>query len=174
MAGSLNRVQLIGNLGRDPDIKTFANGNKVANFSVACAESWKDRTTGEKKEKTEWVNVAVFGDGLIRVIEQYVHKGSKIFVEGKLQTRKWQDNSGNDRYSTEVVIQGFGGQIILLDSKRDGGGGQQGGGGGYDDGGGWGGGGSSGAAPSGSAGAGNRPGRFGQAFDSDLDDDVPF
>ena len=122
MAGSLNRVQLIGNCGRDPEIKSFQNGNRVANFSVACGESWTDKATGEKKEKTEWVNIAVFNDGLIGVVEKYVRKGSKLFVEGKFQTRKYQDQSGADRYVTEVVIQNFGGQIILLgDPKGDGG-----------------------------------------------------
>ena len=118
MAGSLNRVQLIGNLGRDPEVRTFNNGNKVCNFSVACSESWKDRNTGERREKTEWVNVAIFSEGLVRVCEQYLRKGSKVYVEGKFQTRKWQDQSGQDRYSTEVVIQGFGGQILML-SKSD-------------------------------------------------------
>ena len=119
MAGSLNRVQLIGNLGRDPEVRSFQNGGKVCNFSVACSESWKDRNTGERQEKTEWVNVAVFSEGLVRVCEQYLRKGSKVYVEGKFQTRKWQDQNGNDRYTTEVVIQGFGGQILMLGGKTN-------------------------------------------------------
>lgn len=120
MAGSLNRVQLIGHVGKDPEIRSFTNGNRVANFSIACSESWIDKSTGEKKEKTEWVNVAVFNDGLIGVVERYVKKGSKLFVEGKFQTRKYEKD-GRDHYSTEVVIQNFGGQIILLgDPKSDG------------------------------------------------------
>jgi single-strand DNA-binding protein len=119
---SLNRVQLIGNCGRDPEIKSFNNGNRVANFSIACSESWTDKSTGEKKEKVEWINVAVFNDGLIGIVERYVKKGSKIFVEGKYQTRKYEKD-GRDHYATEVVIQHFGGQIILLgDPKGDDGG----------------------------------------------------
>lgn len=113
MAGSLNRVQLIGNVGKDPEIKSFSNGNRVANFSIACSETWTDKSSGEKKEKVEWINVAVFNDGLIGVVDRYVKKGSKIFVEGKYQTRKYEKD-GRDYYSTEVVIQNFGGQIILL------------------------------------------------------------
>lgn len=165
MAGSLNRVQLIGNLGRDPEVRTFSNGNKVCNFSVACSESWKDRNTGERREKTEWVNVAIFSEGLIRVCEQYLRKGSKVYVEGKFQTRKWQDQSGQDRYSTEVVIQGFGGQLIML-SKQDGGisGGSSGGGYGND---------SSGYGDSGTSG-GYSGGGSGGGAGSDLDDEIPF
>ena len=161
MAGSLNRVQLIGNLGRDPEVRSFQNGGKVCNFSVACSESWKDRSTGERREKTEWVNVAVFSEGLVRVCEQYLRKGSKVYVEGKLQTRKWQDQNGNDRYTTEVVIQGFGGQILMLGGKsNDQGGGDYGGsGGGYSD--------NSGTSGGSGYGAGGRLG-------SDLDDEIPF
>ncbi len=122
MAGSLNKVQIIGHLGKDPEVRAFQDGNKVCNFSVACTESWRDKNSGEKKERTEWVNVSVFQAGLIGVLEQYVRKGSKIYVEGKLQTRKWQDQNGNDRWSTEVVVQGFGGQIILLGESKGGGG----------------------------------------------------
>lgn len=165
MAGSLNRVQLIGNLGRDPEVRTFNNGNKVCNFSVACSESWKDRSTGERREKTEWVNVAIFSEGLIRVCEQYLRKGSKVYVEGKFQTRKWQDQSGQDRYSTEVVIQGFGGQLIML-SKQDGGssGGSRGGGYGND---------SGGYGDSGTSG-GYSGGGSGGGAGSDLDDEILF
>ena len=128
MAGSLNRVMLIGNLGADPEIRTFNNGGKVCNLRIATAERWKDKNTGETKEKTEWHQVAIFNEGLVRVCEQYLRKGAKVFVEGQLQTRKWQDQSGNDRYSTEVVLQGFNGTLTMLDGKPgDGGntGGQQ-------------------------------------------------
>jgi single-strand DNA-binding protein len=117
MAGSMNRVTLIGNVGKDPEIKSFQNGGKVVNLSIATSETWKDKATGERKEKTEWHNVAVFQDGLTGIVEQYVRKGSKIMIEGKLQTRKWQDQAGNDRYSTEIVLQGPGAVIILLDGK---------------------------------------------------------
>jgi single-strand DNA-binding protein len=120
MAG-LNKVQCIGNLGRDPEIRRTQSGDGVANFSVAVTETWKDKQTGERREKTEWINIVVFGDGLVRVVEQYLKKGSRCYVEGKIQTRKWQDKDGRDRYTTEVVVQGFGGQILLLDSKDSGG-----------------------------------------------------
>ena len=117
MAGSLNRVTLIGNLGKDPEIRSMQNGNRVASFSLAVSETWKDRS-GERREKTEWVPVVIFSDGLVGVVEQYLRKGSKCLVEGKFQTRKWQDQSGADRYMTEVVVQQFGGTLILLDGKR--------------------------------------------------------
>lgn len=119
MAGSLNRVSLIGHVGKAPEIRTMNSGDRSCNFSIATSESWTDKQSGEKKEKTEWHNVSVFNDGLVKVIENYVEKGSKLFVEGALQTRKWTDKEGNDRYSTEVVIQKFGGQLILLSSKSD-------------------------------------------------------
>ena len=112
---SLNKVMLIGNLGADPEIRSFQNGGKVANLRIATSERWKDKNTGEMQERTEWHTVAIFSDGLVNVVERYLRKGSKVFVEGKLQTRKWQDQSGNDRYSTEVVIQGFGGTLEMLD-----------------------------------------------------------
>lgn len=118
---SLNKVQIIGNLGRDPETRTFQNGGKVCNLRVACSESWKDKSTGERKESTEWVSVAIFQEGLVRVAEQYLRKGSKVYIEGKLQTRKYQDQSGADRYSTEVVLQGFGGSLIMLDGNQGGG-----------------------------------------------------
>ena len=118
---SLNKVQLIGNVGADPEIKSFQNGSRVANLRVATSEKWKDKTTGEAKEKTEWHSVAIFNDGLVGIIERFVKKGSKLYIEGQLQTRKWQDASGNDRYSTEVVLQGFGGSIVLLDGAQGGG-----------------------------------------------------
>ncbi len=148
MAGSMNRVTLVGNVGKDPESKSFSNGGKVVNFSIATSESWKDKQSGERKEKTEWHNVAVFQDGLVGIIEQYVKKGSKLLVEGKLQTRKWQDQSGADRYATEVVLQGPDARVLLLDGKPAGQ--------------------SDGSAPQQSS----RPQPA--AFDSDLDDDVPF
>ena len=111
---SLNKVMLIGNLGADPEIRSFQNGGRVANLRIATSETWKDKNTGERQERTEWHTVAIFSDGLVNVVERYLSKGSKVFVEGKLQTRKWQDQSGNDRYSTEVVIQGFGGTLTML------------------------------------------------------------
>ncbi|MGR3712917.1 MAG: single-stranded DNA-binding protein, partial [Shimia sp.] len=145
MAGSVNKVIIIGNLGRDPEVRTFQNGGKVCNLRIATSETWKDRNTGERKERTEWHSVAIFQEGLVRIAEQYLRKGSKVYVEGKLQTRKWQDQSGQDRYSTEVVLQGFDGVLTMLDGRSgggDGGGGNFGGGqggggygGGYDQGG---------------------------------------
>ena len=127
MAGSLNKVMLIGNLGADPEIRTFNNGGKVANLRIATSEQWKDRQTGERKEKTEWHTVAIFSEGLVGVVERYLKKGSKVFVEGKLQTRKWQDQNGQDRYSTEIVIQGLGGTLTMLDGPGGGAGGGAGG-----------------------------------------------
>ena len=132
MAGSVNKVILVGNVGNDPEIRTFGNGGKVANFSIATSENWRDKQSGERKEKTEWHRVAVFNDGLVGVIERYVKKGSKLYIEGKLQTRKWTDNSGQDKYTTEVVLQGYGGNLTMLDGRNDGGGARMGsGGGGY-------------------------------------------
>lgn len=129
MSGSVNKCIILGNLGRDPEVRSFQNGNKVCNLRVACSESWKDRNTGERKERTEWVSVAIFQEGLIRVAEQYLRKGSKVYLEGQLQTRKWQDQSGQDRYSTEVVLQGFGGVLKMLDGASGGDAGSSGGGG---------------------------------------------
>lgn len=176
MAGSLNKVMLIGNLGADPEIRTFNNGGKVANLRIATSEQWKDRQTGERKEKTEWHTVAIFSEGLVGVAERYLKKGSKVFVEGKLQTRKWQDQNGQDRYSTEIVIQGLGGTLTMLDGAP-GGGGMGGGGGGRSGGssGGYGGGGGGWDQGGGSSG-GSSGGSFGQTgggYD-DLDDDIPF
>lgn len=119
---SLNKVQLIGNLGRDPEVKSFQNGGKICSLRVACSESWKDKNTQERKERTEWVSVTIHNEGLVRVAEQYLRKGSKVYIEGKLETRKWQDQGGADRYSTEVVIRNFAGQLLMLDG-RDGSGG---------------------------------------------------
>lgn len=140
MAGSVNKVILIGNLGRDPEVRSFQNGGKVCNLRIATSETWKDRNTGERRERTEWHSVAIFSEGLVRVAEQYLRKGSKVYIEGKLQTRKWQDQSGQDRYSTEVVLQGFDATLVMLDGRDGGGGGGFGGdqgggyGGGYDQG----------------------------------------
>ncbi|MEZ5681691.1 MAG: single-stranded DNA-binding protein [Erythrobacter sp.] len=165
MAGSLNKVMLIGNLGADPEIRSFQNGGKVANLRIATSETWKDRNTGERQERTEWHTVAIFSEGLVGVVERFLRKGSKVYIEGQLQTRKWQDQQGNDRYSTEVVIRGMNGTLTMLDgaSGGGGGGGQRGGGGGsWDQGGGFGGGNQGG----GSSGGGSN-------YD-DLDDDIPF
>ena len=114
MAGSVNKVIILGNLGADPEIRTFGNGGKVANLRIATSERWRDKNTGENREKTEWHTVAIFSEGLVRVVEQYLKKGSSVYIEGKLQTRKWQDQSGNDRYSTEVVLQGFDSKLVML------------------------------------------------------------
>ena len=174
MAGSLNMVMLIGNLGADPEIRSFQNGGKVANLRIATSESWKDRNTGERKEKTEWHTVAIFSEGLVGVAENYLRKGSKVYIEGKLQTRKWQDQSGADRYSTEVVLQGPGAVMTMLDGAPGAGGGQRGGGSGGDygrSGGGGGGGGWNQGGGAAGAGAGATGG--GSNYD-DLDDDIPF
>ena len=191
MAGSVNKVILVGNLGRDPEVRSFQNGGKVANLRIATSESWKDRNTGERKEKTEWHTVAIFNEGLVRVAESYLRKGSKVYIEGQLQTRKWQDQSGQERYSTEVVLQGFNSVLTMLDGPGggggQGGGGSRGGGsafaddeydGNYGGGGGFSGaqGGGSGGGFGGGQGGGNRQPQPKQSspFDSDLDDDVPF
>ncbi len=162
MAGSVNKVILVGNLGKDPEVKSFSNGGRIANFSIATSENWKDKTTGERREKTEWHNIKVDNDNLIRVVENYLRKGSKVYIEGQLQTRKWQDRDGNDRYTTEVVIGRFNGQLELLD-RREQGGGDYGrdGSAGY----------ARSAAPApATAGGGGGP----RPFDDDMDDDVPF
>ena len=118
MVGSVNKVILLGNLGRDPEIRSMQSGSKMASFSIATSKRWKDKNTQGQKEKTSWHNVVVFGDGLVNIVEQYVKKGSKIYVEGELQTRKWQDQDGNDRYTTEVILQGYNCNLTLLDSKN--------------------------------------------------------
>ena len=153
MAGSVNKVILVGNLGRDPEVRTFQNGGKVCNLRIATSENWKDRNTGERRERTEWHSVAIFSEPLARIAEQYLKKGSKVYLEGQLETRKWQDQSGQDRYSTEVVLRPYKGELTILDS-RGGGGGDSGGG--YDDRGSYGGG-------------GDR-----QPANQDLDDEIPF
>ncbi|WP_341747467.1 single-stranded DNA-binding protein [Candidatus Tisiphia endosymbiont of Dascillus cervinus] len=120
MAGSLNKAVLIGNLGRDPEIRHTADGKEIANFSIATSETWKDRVTGEKKEKTEWHRIVVFNEGLVSVVKNYAKKGTKVYLEGNLQTRKWVDNLGQEKYTTEIVLQNFNSQFILLDSKGGG------------------------------------------------------
>ena len=136
MAGSVNKVILIGNLGRDPEVRTFQNGGKVCNLRIATSETWKDRNTGERRERTEWHSVAIFSEPLARVAEQYLKKGSKVYIEGQVETRKWQDQSGQDRYSTEVVLRPFKSELTMLDGRGEGGGSTGGGGygGGYDNG----------------------------------------
>jgi single-strand DNA-binding protein len=173
MAGSVNKVILVGNLGKDPEIRSFQNGGKVANFSIATSESWKDKNTGEKREKTDWHNVAIFNEGLVRVAEQYLRKGSKVYIEGQLQTRKWTDQSGADKYTTEVVLQNYNGTLVMLDGRGDGGG-SGGSGGMRNTGGGGGNWGNDGGGSSGGGFGGSSSQRGGGAFDSDLDDDVPF
>lgn len=181
MAGSVNKVILVGNLGRDPESRSFSNGGKVVNLRIATSESWKDRNTGEKKEKTEWHSVAIFNEGLANVAERFLRKGSKVYIEGQLQTRKWQDQQGQDKYSTEVVLQGFNSVLTMLDGP---GGGQGGGGGGGFGGGSRGGGDDYGddfaGQSSGRGGGGSRGGFSGGrgndkgGYPDDLDDDVPF
>ena len=119
MVGSVNKVILLGNLGRDPEIRSLQTGNKMATFSLATSKRWKDKSTQEQKDKTSWHNVVVFGDGLVNIVENYVKKGSKIYVEGELQTRKWQDQDGNDKYTTEVILQGYNCNLTLLDSRNN-------------------------------------------------------
>jgi len=152
MAGSVNKVILVGNLGADPESKSFQNGGKVVNLRVATSESWKDKNSGERKEKTEWHSVAIFNEGIANVAERFLRKGSKVYLEGALQTRKWQDQSGNDRYSTEIVLQGFNSVLTMLDGAPGNGGGQS----------------AQRQEPSGGGGFG------GGGFGDDLDDDVPF
>lgn len=178
MAGSVNKVILIGNLGADPEVRSFQNGGKVCNLRIATSESWKDRNTGERQERTEWHSVAIFSEGLAGVAERFLRKGSKVYIEGQLRTRKWQDQSGNDRYSTEVVLQGPGAVLTMLDGAPGGG---QGGGGGQRSGGGdWGGGNGGGQRSGGgsSSGGGWNQGGGGSSggggFGDDLDDDIPF
>ncbi|MDO6584615.1 single-stranded DNA-binding protein [Salipiger sp. 1_MG-2023] len=175
MAGSVNKVILVGNLGADPEVRSFQNGGKVCNLRIATSETWKDKNTGERRERTEWHSVAIFSEPLARIAEQYLRKGSKVYIEGQLETRKWQDQSGQDRYSTEVVLRPFRSELTLLDSRQGGGGGGDFGGGsgggresygggrdeGYGGGGGYGGG-------SGSGGGGR------SAPSRDLDDEIPF
>ncbi|MGR9239129.1 single-stranded DNA-binding protein [Rhizobium leguminosarum] len=169
MAGSVNKVILVGNVGADPEIRRTQDGRPIANLRIATSETWRDRNSGERREKTEWHTVVVFNEGLCKVVEQYVKKGAKLYIEGQLQTRKWQDQQGQDRYSTEVVLQGFGSTLTMLDGRGEGGGasggrGSAGGGNDYGD--------DYGApAPPSSP---SRGGGGGGNFSRDLDDDIPF
>jgi single-strand DNA-binding protein len=159
MAGSVNKVILVGNLGRDPEVRTLNNGGKVVQLNVATSESWRDRQSGERQERTEWHRVVIFNENLGEIAEKYLRKGSKVYLEGQLQTRKWTDNSGQERYTTEVVLQRYRGELTLLDGRGEGSGGGFGGGGGREQDS-WGGGSSGGGSPGGGAG--------------DLDDEIPF
>lgn len=125
MAGSINKVILVGNLGADPEIRSTQDGREIANLSIATSDTWKDKNTGERREKTEWHRVVIFNEGLVKVVKNYLNKGSKVYIEGALQTRKWQDRDGNDKYTTEVVLQGYGGNLTMLDSKGGSGGSYQ-------------------------------------------------
>ena len=158
MAGSVNKVILVGNLGRDPEVRTLNSGDRVASFSIATSETWRDRTTGERREKTEWHRISIFNDNLVKVAESYLRKGSKVYIEGALQTRKFQDQSGAERTATEVVLQKFRGELTMLDGRAEGGEASRGEGdaGGY--------------APGPRAGAGNPR----ETFSADLDDEIPF
>ncbi len=167
MAGSVNKVILVGNLGNDPEVRNLPSGGKVVNLSVATSERWKDRNSGEQREKTEWHRVVIFSEGLARVAEQYLRKGSKVYLEGQLQTRKWQDQSGQDKYSTEVVLQNFNSSMVLLDGRGEGAG----------DSGGYGGGDNGGfrGVRDNSGGGGRRPQANAPAFEpGGMDDDIPF
>ncbi|TCM81521.1 single-stranded DNA-binding protein [Rhodovulum steppense] len=163
MAGSVNKVILIGNLGRDPEVRSFPSGGKVCNLRIATSENWKDRNTGERREKTEWHSVAIYSEPLVRVAEQYLKKGSKVYIEGQLETRKWQDQSGQDRYTTEIALRPYRSELTMLDGRGDGG--SSGGGGGY-------GGGGYGDYDQGRD--EDRGGRSGPAPMGDLDDEIPF
>ena len=175
MAGSVNKVILIGNLGRDPEVRSFQNGGKVVNLRIATSETWRDRNTGERKERTEWHSVAIFNEALGKIAEQYLRKGSTVYIEGQLETRKWQDQSGQDKYTTEIVLRPYSGNLTLLGGRGDGGG--SGGGGGYDDRGGY-----DDGGPSGGYGGGSQGGRGGLGGGgapagggrSDMDDEIPF
>lgn len=194
MSGSVNKVILVGNLGADPEVRRMQDGRPVVNLRIATSETWRDRSSGERKERTEWHRVVIFNEGLAKVAENYLRKGSKVYIEGQLQTRKWQDQSGQERYSTEVVLQGFNSTLTMLDGRGEGGGGgggrfvEGGGGGGYEGGsggggygggsggggygGGSGGGGYGGGSGGGSGGSGGSGGGFGGG--PDMDDEIPF
>ncbi|WP_312531004.1 single-stranded DNA-binding protein [Paracoccus sp. (in: a-proteobacteria)] len=170
MAGSVNKVILVGNLGQDPEVRNFPNGGKVANLRIATSETWKDRNSGERRERTEWHTVAIYSEPLVRVVEQYLRKGSKVYVEGQLETRKWQDQQGNDRYSTEIALRPFRSELHMLDGRGAGGGGGGGASGGssggsfgrndYDDG--------------GYGGSSNQSSQSGGPSRPDFDDEIPF
>jgi single-strand DNA-binding protein len=174
MAGSVNKVILIGNVGADPEIRRTQDGRPIANLRIATSEQWRDKNSGERREKTEWHTVVVFNEGLCKVVEQYVKKGAKLYIEGALQTRKWQDQGGNDRYSTEVVLQGFGSTLTMLDGRGEGGGRGQGGGDydydsgpGYDNN-------ARSSQPAARSSNQNRPAQNAPSFSRDMDDDIPF
>lgn len=177
MAGSVNKVILVGNLGADPDVKRTQDGRPIVNLSIATSESWRDKNSGERRDKTEWHRVVIFSEGLCKVAESYLKKGSKVYLEGALQTRKWQDQNGQDKYSTEVVLQGFNSTLTMLDGRND----NQGGGGGGNFGGNQGGGNQGGGNFGGNQGGGNQGGGQVQGgsdnsggFNNDMDDDIPF
>lgn len=187
MAGSVNKVIIVGNLGRDPEVRSFQNGGKVVNLRIATSETWRDRNSGERKERTEWHSVAIFSEPLANIAERYLKKGSKVYIEGALETRKWQDQSGQDRYTTEIVLRPYRGELTLLDGRGEGGGGGGGdydqGGGDYEGGSGGGGGrgGSYGGGRSGGGGGygGGNQGGFGGSSGgggsrNDMDDEIPF
>ena len=178
MAGSVNKVIIVGNLGRDPEVRSFQNGGKVVNLRIATSETWRDKQSGERKERTEWHSVAIFNEALAKIAEQYLKKGSTVYIEGSLETRKWQDQSGADRYTTEVVLRQFRGELTLLGGRDGGSSGGGGGGyddrGGYDEGGQGGGGGSSGGGGRGGYGGGSGGGAGGGGGRSDMDDEIPF
>jgi single-strand DNA-binding protein len=161
MAGSVNKVILIGNLGRDPEVRSFSNGGKVCNLRIATSETWRDKNSGERREKTEWHSVAIFNENLVRLAEQYLKKGSKVYLEGQLETRKWQDQSGQDRYSTEVVLRPYKGEMTFLDARGEGGGG-----GGGDD--------YRGGSSGGGYGGGQDRDQGGYGGPADMDDEIPF
>jgi single-strand DNA-binding protein len=176
MAGSVNKVILIGNLGKDPEIRRTQDGRPIANLRIATSESWRDKNSGERREKTEWHSVVIFNEALCKVVEQYVKKGSKVYIEGALQTRKWQDQQGQERYSTEVVLQGFNAVLTMLDGRQGQGGGMSDSAQsdyGSDEGGGYGGGGSGGSSAPRRSGGGGAGGSKG-GFDKKLDDEIPF
>ena len=160
MAGSVNKVILVGNVGQDPEVRQFQNGGQVCSFSLATSETWKDKNTGERREKTEWHRISIFSEGLIRVVQSYVKKGSKLYIEGQLETRKWQDQNGVDKYSTEVVLRGFGSTLTMLDGRNDGAsGGQR----------------DQGGSSQGAGGGGPRQMEGpAQDFSQDFDDEIPF
>ncbi|MFN4059087.1 MAG: single-stranded DNA-binding protein [Roseinatronobacter sp.] len=175
MAGSVNKVIIIGNLGRDPEVRSFPSGGKVCNLRIATGEQWRDKATGERKEKTEWHSVAIYNEALVRIAEQYLRKGSTVYIEGQLETRKWQDQSGADRYTTEIALRPYRGELTLLGGRGEGGGASSGGGYGDDRGGYDGGRGDGGRSDSGRGGydSGRSAGGFG-AGASDMDDEIPF
>jgi single-strand DNA-binding protein len=172
MAGSVNKVILVGNLGADPEIRSLGSGDRVANLRIATSESWRDRTSGERKEKTEWHRVVIFNDNLVKVAEQYLRKGSTVYIEGAIQTRKWTDNTGVEKYSTEIVLQKFRGELTMLGGRGDGAGASSGGGDEY--GGGYSGGGGGGSNFGGGGAPRSQPSGPRESFSADLDDEIPF